>query len=95
MLTQVQQGLSTGFELVTRDGETFYRVSVETYATTAREAQAVVQRLRRELEHFERPEINAAGAMTLELHCYCDDTIHTQYWQGSGWLCLRCGKVND
>ena len=95
MLNQVQEGISTGFELVTRNGESFYRVTVETYASTAQEAQAIAQRLRRRVENFERPEVNNDGTITQRLHCYCDDTIHTHYWQGEGWLCLRCGKVNN
>ena len=48
MLNQVQQGLSTGFKLVSIPAEErdIYRVSAETYAETAQEAQAIAAALR-------------------------------------------------
>ena len=96
MLTQIKEGISTGFERVTRNGETLYRVSVETYASNAKEAEAIANLLRREVENFKRPRVESDGAITLELHCYCDDQTHTHFfWLGQGWVCAGCGRISN
>jgi hypothetical protein len=95
MLNQVQEGISTGFELVSFNGEKLYRVSVETYATSAKEASAIAQRFRRETELFQRPRVEADGSVTLELHCYCDDQTHTHFWKNENWECARCARSNN